>query len=255
MASNPTSSATADVPPKDPHLPPLHRVGKLIAPKPPQEMAATGLEGHILADLMLKWGFTETRFATDWAAEKLHLSPALTRQVLERVCLDGTMEQLWQTGSGGHHYRITAEGRAARGAVARDLRLHRPGAGQPGRLCGVAALAIRPHSAGACGARGRRPLGTGLVTESRAARRPRRLFRAQPVSLWAPGKRQEQHRPEHPCRSSRRLLDPLRHQRGQRRDPLVRSAGPSARRERRRAGRGDRSTVGSNPSAPGRRRW
>ena len=112
MATTPKTGDTADAAPKDPHLPPLHRVGNLIAPKAPQEIAAMGLEGHVLADLMVKWGFTETRFNTELAAERLHLSPAVARQVLERVCIDGTVEQLWQTGDGGHQYRITQEGRA-----------------------------------------------------------------------------------------------------------------------------------------------
>jgi hypothetical protein len=111
MPNTPTSDRTAKAPPKDPHLPPLHKVGNLIAPKAPQDFAATGLEPRILADLMVKWGFTETRFSTEWVAQKLHLSPALARQVLDRVCQEGTVEQLWQTGEGGHHYRITAEGR------------------------------------------------------------------------------------------------------------------------------------------------
>jgi hypothetical protein len=111
MPHTPTKGNTADSPPKDPSLPPLHRVGNLIAPKAPQEVAKTGLEPHILADLMLKWGFTETRFNSEWIAGKLRMSPALARQVLEKVCLDGMVEQLWQTGQGGHHYRITAEGR------------------------------------------------------------------------------------------------------------------------------------------------
>jgi hypothetical protein len=111
MANTPTGGVAADAPPKDPHLPPLHRVGNLIAPKAPQDFAATGLDAHILADLLVKWGFTDTRFTNDWVAQRLHLSPALARQVLERVCQDGTVEQLWETGQGGHHYRITAEGR------------------------------------------------------------------------------------------------------------------------------------------------
>ena len=111
MANTPTSGATPEAAPKDPNLPPLHRVDKLVAPKPPQDIAGTGLEPHILADLVVKWGFTETRFSTEWVAEKLRLSTALTRQVLERVCMDGAMEQLWQTGTGGHHFRITPEGR------------------------------------------------------------------------------------------------------------------------------------------------
>jgi hypothetical protein len=106
-----SSGAAAEVPAKDPNLPPLFRVGKLIAPKAPQEIAATGLEGNVLADLMVKWGFTENRFATEWVAEKMRISPLLARRVLERVCLDGSMEQLWQTGEGSHHYRITPDGR------------------------------------------------------------------------------------------------------------------------------------------------
>ncbi len=112
MAQKTTSGETAEATAKDPNLPPLHRVGNLIAPKVPQDVGSTGLQPHILADLLVKWGFTENRFTTEWVAEHLHISPALARQVLERVCMDGNMEQLWQTGEGGHHYRITAEGRA-----------------------------------------------------------------------------------------------------------------------------------------------
>ncbi|MGO9465851.1 MAG: ATP-binding protein [Isosphaeraceae bacterium] len=113
MADKTTSAGAAPAPSKekDPHLPPLHRVGNLIAPKAPQEIATTGLEPRILADMMVKWGFTETRFTTDWVSQRLHISPLLARKVLERVCMDGTMEQLWETGEGGHHYRITDQGR------------------------------------------------------------------------------------------------------------------------------------------------
>ncbi len=111
MPNTLTNDGAADAPPKDPHLPALHRVGNLIAPKPPQDIAATGLEPHVLTDLLVKWGFTDTRFTTDWVGERLHLSPSLARQVLDRVCQDGAVEQLWETGSGGHHYRITNEGR------------------------------------------------------------------------------------------------------------------------------------------------
>ncbi len=113
MSNTPTATAPAEAPPKDPNLPPLHRVGKLIAPKAPTDMASTGLEPNVLIDLMVKWAFIETRFGTDRVFEKLHISPALARQVLERAVLDGFVEQLWQTGQAGqHHYRITAEGRA-----------------------------------------------------------------------------------------------------------------------------------------------
>jgi hypothetical protein len=115
MSENPPGGNAAETPAKekekDPYLPPLHRVGNLIAPKAPTDFASAGLEPHVLADLLVKWGFTETRFTTDWVAKKLHLTPTLARQVLERVCMDGAMEQLWQSGEGGHHYRITNEGK------------------------------------------------------------------------------------------------------------------------------------------------
>jgi hypothetical protein len=111
MPEKPSSAGATDAPAKDPNLPPLHRVGNLIAPKAPQEITATGLQSHILSDLAVKLGFTETRFTTEWAAQQLHLPPNLVRKLMDRVCMDGTMEQLWETGEGGHHYRITPQGR------------------------------------------------------------------------------------------------------------------------------------------------
>ena len=115
MSTTTTSGGGADAAAKekerDPNLPPLVRVGNLIAPKAPQDIASTGLEERVLADLLVRWGFTETRFSTESVAEKLHLSTTLAHKVLERVCLDGTVEQLWQTGQGLHHYKITPEGR------------------------------------------------------------------------------------------------------------------------------------------------
>src|SRR5438270_867036 len=48
--------ANADAPSKDPYLPPLHRVGDLIAPKAPQEIAEAGLEEGALAGLAVSSG-------------------------------------------------------------------------------------------------------------------------------------------------------------------------------------------------------
>lgn len=112
MPNNPASGGSDEAPSKDPHLPTLHRVGPLIAPKVPQDVAAAGLEARVLCDLVVKWAYTVARFTTELAAQQLHLSPALAHHVLDQVCQEGTIEQLWQTGDGGHHYRITAEGRA-----------------------------------------------------------------------------------------------------------------------------------------------
>jgi predicted ATPase with chaperone activity len=103
--------AHAEAAAKIPNLPVLHRVGDLIAPKPPSDIAATGLEINVLVGLLVKWGLMETRFTTEEVAHKLHLSGSLARQVLEKACFDGSIEQLYQTGEGTYRYRITDEGR------------------------------------------------------------------------------------------------------------------------------------------------
>ncbi len=111
MPTTPTGGAPVEAAAKIPNLPTLHRVGDLIAPKAPPDIAATGLEASVLTGLLVKWGFMETRFTTEEVAHKLHLSVPLARQVLEKACFDGSMEQLYQTGEGTYRYRITEEGR------------------------------------------------------------------------------------------------------------------------------------------------
>jgi hypothetical protein len=111
MPNTPAGGGHADAAAKAPHLPVMHRVGDLIAPRAPQEIAATGLEASTLAGLLVKWASIETRFTTEEAAQQLRLSPALARQVLERACLDGSVEQSYQIGAGSYRYKMTAEGR------------------------------------------------------------------------------------------------------------------------------------------------
>jgi len=105
------TAATADVPTKDPFLPPLHRIGELIAPKAPQDVASAGLEEGILADLVVKLAYTVSSFVPDWVAEQLHLSLPLVQALLEQLCVDAMVEQLWQTGRASHRYRIAQRGR------------------------------------------------------------------------------------------------------------------------------------------------
>jgi hypothetical protein len=111
MATTPAGGGHVDAAAKYPNLPVLHKVGDLIAPKPPPDIAATGLEPNVLVGLLVKWGLMETRFTTEEVAQKLHVSVSLARQVLEKACFDGSMEQLYQTGEGTYRYRITDEGR------------------------------------------------------------------------------------------------------------------------------------------------
>jgi hypothetical protein len=106
------STSTPDTPSKDPHLPPLHRVGDLVAPRAPQEIAAAGLEEATLTGLVLKLGYTVGRFTTEWLARHLHLSSELTNELLGKLCLEGQIEQLWQTSQASAHYKITEHGLA-----------------------------------------------------------------------------------------------------------------------------------------------
>ena len=105
------SVATGDVPAKDRHLPPLVRVGDVVAPKAPQDLAAIPQEEAALADLVVKLAHTVPRFTTDWLCKQLHLSGPLVGNLLEKLCFEGQIEQLWQTSQSSSHYKITHQGR------------------------------------------------------------------------------------------------------------------------------------------------
>jgi hypothetical protein len=108
MSANP---ASADGRSKDPDLPALHRVGDLVAPTAPQDLAAVRLEEAALTDLVVKLAYTTPRFTTDWVARQLHLSLALVGDLLGKLCFEGQVEQLMQTSQTRSHYRITHQGR------------------------------------------------------------------------------------------------------------------------------------------------
>ncbi len=105
-----TSAASSSAPSRDPHLPPLHRAGDLIAPTAPQEIATAGLDEATLTGLILKLGYTAPRFTTTSVAKQLHLSVALTDELLGKLCYEGLVEQLWQTSQASAHYKITDTG-------------------------------------------------------------------------------------------------------------------------------------------------
>src|SRR5262245_10133974 len=107
MSSSAASTGTSS---KYPHLPPMHRVGDLIAPKAPQTTAASGLDESSLTDLALKLAFTVARFTTDWAAQKLHLPLSLTSEILELLMREGLVDETMKTSATRSHYRITQRG-------------------------------------------------------------------------------------------------------------------------------------------------
>ncbi|MFO0966979.1 MAG: hypothetical protein U0793_15525 [Gemmataceae bacterium] len=103
--------ASSGAPARDPHLPALHRSGDLIAPTAPQDLASAGLDEATLSGLLLKLAYTVARFTTESAARDLHLSQALMNKLLEKLCFEGMIEQLWQTSQASSHYKITDNGR------------------------------------------------------------------------------------------------------------------------------------------------
>src|ERR1041385_8468565 len=102
---------------KDPDLPVMHRLGDIIAPKAPTELAHVKLEERTLADMLVKLAYTVPRFTTEWAVEQLHLSQGLVERLLEKVTFEGLIEQLWQTSQASSHYKITQQGREHAGRL------------------------------------------------------------------------------------------------------------------------------------------
>src|SRR5579871_6564444 len=105
------SAAPAEAAQKDPWLPPLQRVGDLIVPKPPQDMAATQLDMNTLIDLTAKLLYTSARVDTKGVSQSLHMSMPLADHVMEQLCHEGFAEETLQTSQGLAHYKITDRGR------------------------------------------------------------------------------------------------------------------------------------------------
>src|SRR5262249_51603813 len=94
------SVATSDVPAKDPHLPPMGKIGDLLAPKAPQDTASAQLEEGALTELAVKLAHTANRFTIDWVSKRLHLSAALAAEVVEQLCREGLVEETMMTSHG-----------------------------------------------------------------------------------------------------------------------------------------------------------
>jgi predicted ATPase with chaperone activity len=98
-------------------MPPLIRVGDIIAPRAPQDVASARLEEGALSDLAVKLAYTVARFTTDWVGKQLQVSMPLVQDLLTQMCRDGLIEETMQTTQGMSHYRITQRGREHAGRV------------------------------------------------------------------------------------------------------------------------------------------
>jgi hypothetical protein len=105
------SVATSDVQSKDPHMPPMQRVGDILAPKAPQDIASARLEDGTLTDLALKLAYTANRFTAEWVSKRLHLSLPLAAEITEQLCREGLIEETMMSSHSRAQYRMTQRGR------------------------------------------------------------------------------------------------------------------------------------------------
>jgi hypothetical protein len=103
--------AANDLASKEPNLPPLHRVGDVLAPTAPQDIAGAGLDEGALTELALRLAYTVARFSSDWAAKQLNLSLPLVGDVMQQLGREGLVEETMRTAQGRSHYKITQRGR------------------------------------------------------------------------------------------------------------------------------------------------
>jgi len=103
--------AAGEDPTKDPALPTLIKFGDFMAPKAPTAAADIPTEVGELTDLIVRMASTVARFNTEWASQQTKLSMDLVRDLLIKVCQEGVVEELWQSGAGNAFYRITDQGR------------------------------------------------------------------------------------------------------------------------------------------------
>jgi len=103
--------AVSDVPSKDPNLPPMHKIGDLVAPKVPGKIAGARLDEGTLTDLTIRLAYTANRFTSDWVCKRLHLSAPLVEEVLEHLGRDGLIEETMASTQNKALYRITERGR------------------------------------------------------------------------------------------------------------------------------------------------
>ncbi len=105
------SHGTTGDPSKDPDLPPMVKVGDIIAPRAPQTLETAALPEAVIPDLMVRLSYTVARFTTDWVSKELNISPSMGRQLLDKMAFEGHIEQLWSTSEKSAHYKITDPGR------------------------------------------------------------------------------------------------------------------------------------------------
>lgn len=92
-------------------LPRLITHGGVAAPGAPVTAEQTGIDTHVLYDLVLKLAASVPRLTTEWAAEKLCLPHGVTEHLFSKLREDQHLEILGQSGPLTHRYHVTDRGR------------------------------------------------------------------------------------------------------------------------------------------------
>lgn len=95
---------------KDPHLPPMGRLGDLLCPRAPQTIAEARLDDASLIELAVKFAFNANQFNAEWLSERLHVSAALGEALVSHMRMEGLVEKTMMTSGGKPTLQITERG-------------------------------------------------------------------------------------------------------------------------------------------------
>jgi predicted ATPase with chaperone activity len=105
------ANLTATAKEKDPNLPPMGRLGEVLCPRAPQNIAEARLDDGVLVDLALKFAFSMARFTTERLAQRMHLAPQVGIDIATQLATEGLIEETMSGTPGKPVYRITERGR------------------------------------------------------------------------------------------------------------------------------------------------
>src|SRR5262245_53076745 len=98
-------------PGKDPHLPPMGRLEDLLCPRAPQTIAEVRLEDGALMDLAVKFAYNTNRFTAEFLMDRLHISPAVTNELVTELVSEGMIEETMMTSQERPVFRVNDRGR------------------------------------------------------------------------------------------------------------------------------------------------
>lgn len=101
----------ANSPEKDPHLPPMGRLGDLLCPRAPQSISEAKLEDGALTDLAVKVAYTSNRFTNDRLCDVLRISQAVAVACARHLLGEGWIEETMSSTRERPVYKITERGR------------------------------------------------------------------------------------------------------------------------------------------------